>query len=126
MVDKACACVLARFFYAGGMSQSIRLKSLVIFVGVVALGGATFVALRHTSEVQGDAEPVTLSETYTHPELGFSFRSSRAFRANEIPQAEGSAFLLVEDPTRPRQGFPVFSMPYDEHLPYAPVTTALA
>jgi hypothetical protein len=35
----------------------------------------------------------------------------------EIPQAEDSALLLVEDPTRERQGFQVSSMPYDEQGP---------
>ena len=84
------------------------------------VGGAVFVGFRHASDVRGDAEPVTLSETYTHAEPGFSFRYPRAFRANEIPQAEDSTLLLVEDPTRPRQGFQVFSMPYDEAEPLTP------
>ena len=100
------------------MRQSIRLKSFIIIVaGVAALGGAAFVAFRYASDVRGDAEPVTLSEIYTHAEPGFSFRYPRAFRANEIPQAEDSTLLVVEDPTRERQGFQVFSMPYDEAGP---------
>jgi hypothetical protein len=118
MVDKACACVLARFFYAGGMRQSIVVKSFIIIVaGVAVVGGAIFVGFRHASDVRGDAEPVTLSETYTRAEPGFSFRYPRAFRAHEIPQADDSTLLLVEDPTRERQGFQVSSMPYDEAGP---------
>jgi hypothetical protein len=54
-VDKSWACVLARFFYAGGMRKSIFLKSFII-VGVAAICGAAFVALRHTSEVRGESE----------------------------------------------------------------------
>ena len=117
MVDKGCACLLPRMHYCGGMKQSILLKSMVIIMGVAALGGAVFLGFRHASEVRGDTEPATLSETYTHAEPGFSFRYPRAFRANEIPQAEDSALLLVEDPTHARQGFQVFSMPYDEAGP---------
>ena len=104
------------------MRQSIVLKSLIIIVaGVVALGGAAFVGFRHASDVRGDTEPVTLSETYTHAAPGFSFRYPRAFRAHEIPQADDSTLLLVEDPTRERQGFQVFSMPYDEEGPLTEV-----
>jgi hypothetical protein len=94
MVDKACACVLARFFYAGGMRQSTVVKSFIIIVaGVAVVGGAIFVGLRHASDVRGDAEPVTLSETYTHAEPGFSFRYPRTFRAHEIPQADVSVIM---------------------------------
>jgi len=118
LVDKACACVLARFFYAGGMRQSIVVKSFMIIVaGMAVVGGAAFVGFRYASDVRGDAEPVTLSETYTHAEPGFSFRYPRGFRAHEIPQAEDSTLLLVEDPTRERQGFEVFTQPYDEAGP---------
>ena len=56
------------------MRQSITVKSLMVLVSVAAIGGGVFVGFRHMSEVRGDTEPVTLSETYTHPELGFSFR----------------------------------------------------
>jgi hypothetical protein len=73
-----------------------------------------------SKEVRGDAEPVTLSETYTHAEPGFSFRYPATFTVSEIPQAEDSALLLVEDPTRERQGFQVSSMPYDEAEPLTP------
>jgi hypothetical protein len=112
------ACVLARFFYAGGMRKSIILKSFIIIAaGVVVVGGGVFVGFRHAPEVRGDAEPLELSETYTHAELGFSFRYPRAFRVNEIPQGEGNALVLVEDPLHARQGFQVFSMPYDEGEP---------
>src|SRR5882724_3894046 len=115
MVDKGCACVLAGVRYCGDMRKSIFLKSFIIIVsGVAALGGGVVLGLRVTPEVRGNAEPVTLSEVYTHPELGFSFRYPRGFRVNEIPQGEGNALVLVEEPTRARQGFQVFSMPYDE------------
>jgi hypothetical protein len=100
------------------MRQSIRLKSFIIIVaGVAVVGGAVFVGFRHASDVRGDTEPVTLSEIYTHAEPGFSFQYPAAFRAHEIPQADDSTLLLVEDPTRERQGFQVSSMPYDEEGP---------
>jgi hypothetical protein len=56
------------------MRPSILLKSLVILDGMVAVGGAAFVGLRHASDVRGDTEAAPLSETYTHSELGFSFK----------------------------------------------------
>jgi hypothetical protein len=90
---------------------------IIIVAGVAVVGGGVFVGFRHATEVRGDTKPLELSEVYTHAELGFSFRYPRAFRVNEIPQAEGSALLLVEDPARARQGFQVFSMPYDEEGP---------
>jgi hypothetical protein len=97
------------------MRQSIVVKSFIFIVaGVAVVGGAVFVGFKHASGVRGDAEPITLSETYTHAAPGFSFRYPGAFRAHEIPQADDSTLLLVEDPTRERQGFQVFSMPYDE------------
>jgi len=100
------------------MRQSIVVKLFIIIVaGVVALGSAVFVGFRHASDVRGESEPAALSEVYTHTEPGFSFRYPRAFRVNEIPQEEGNALVLVEDPTRARQGFQVFSMPYDEEGP---------
>jgi hypothetical protein len=73
---------------------------MIIVAGVAVVGGAAFVAFRYASDVRGDAEPVTLSETYTHAEPGFSFQYPAAFRAHEIPQADDSTLLLVEDPTR--------------------------
>ena len=81
------------------------------------IGGGVFVGLRHATEVRGDTEPLELSETYTQAEPGFSFRYPRGFRVNEIPQGEGNALVLVEDPACARQGFQVFSMPYDEDEP---------
>ena len=61
-VDKACACVLARFFYAGGMRQSIVVKSFIIIVaGVAVLGGAVSVGLFHGTQAQGDTEPVQIA-----------------------------------------------------------------
>jgi hypothetical protein len=94
------------------------MKSFIIIgVGVAVVGGAVFVGFRHASDVRGDTEPVTLSEVYTHASLGFSFRYPRGFRVNEIPQGEGNALVLVEEPTRARRGFQVFSMPYDEDEP---------
>jgi hypothetical protein len=99
------------------MRQSILLKSLVIFVGVAVIGGAVFVGFRYASDVRGDTEPFgPLSEIYTHPELGFSFRYPRGYTLTELPQEE-QGVVLVEDPTRPRQWFQVFSMPYDEAGP---------
>jgi hypothetical protein len=44
------------------------MKSFIIVAGVAVVGGAVFVGFRHASEVRGDVEPVTLSETYTHAE----------------------------------------------------------
>jgi hypothetical protein len=100
------------------MRQSIRLKSFIIIVaGMAALGGAVFVGFRHASDVRGDTEPFgPLSETYTHAELGFSFRYPRGYTLTELPQEE-QGVVVVEDPTRPRQWFQVFSMPYDEDGP---------
>jgi hypothetical protein len=99
------------------MRQSILLKSLVIFVGVAVIGGAVFVGFRYASDVRGDTEPFgPTSEIYTHPELGFSFRYPRGYTLTELPQEE-QGVVLVEDPTRPRQWFQVFSMPYDEAGP---------
>jgi hypothetical protein len=110
--------VFARFRYCEGMRQSILLKSFIIIVaGVAVIGGGVFVGFRHASEVRGDAEPLELSETYTHAELGFSFRYPRGFRVNEVPHGDGAETVLIEDPTRERQGFQVFSMPYDEEGP---------
>jgi hypothetical protein len=57
-----------------------------------------------------------LSEIYTHPELGFSFRYPPGYTLTELPQEE-QGVVVVEDPTRPRQWFQVFSMPYDEAGP---------
>jgi hypothetical protein len=90
---------------------------IIIVAGVAVVGGAAFVGLRHASEVRGDTEPLELSETYTHAELGFSFRYPRAFRVNEIPQGEGNELVVVEDPLHARQGFQVFTQPYDEEGP---------
>jgi len=100
------------------MRKSILLKSFIIILAAVAVvGGGVFVGFRHATEVRGDAEPLELSETYTHAEPGFSFRYPATFTVSEIPQAEGSALVLVEDPLHARQGFQVFSMPYDEAGP---------
>jgi hypothetical protein len=84
------------------MRQSIVLKTLIILVAGVAVGGAAFVGFRHTSEVRGEIPP-TISPpldsspgggeagaylaslragdytTYTHPVYGFSFAYPRAF-----------------------------------------------
>jgi hypothetical protein len=58
IVDKACACVLPRFFYAGGMMQPILLKKFIIIVaGMVVVGGAVFVGFRHASDVRGEITP---------------------------------------------------------------------
>ena len=81
-------------------------------------GGAAFLGFRYTNDVRGDTDgQAELTEVYTRTEPGFSFRYPRVFRAHEIPQGEGRALVLVEDPTQQRQGFQVFSMPYDEAEP---------
>jgi hypothetical protein len=104
--------------YCGGMRQSIQLKSFIIIgAGVAVVGGGVFGGFRHATEVRGDTEPRELSEVYTHAELGFSFRYPRGYAVNEVPQEEGNALVVVEDPTRERMGFQVFSMPYDEDEP---------
>jgi hypothetical protein len=103
------------------MKQSIILKLFIVLVGVAAVGGAAFLGFRHASEVRGDTDgPAELTEVYTHTEPGFSFRYPRAFRANEIPQAEGNTLVVVEDPLHDKHGFQVFSMPYDEAEPITP------
>jgi hypothetical protein len=90
---------------------------MMMLVGVAVVGGAVFVGLRYASDVRGDTEPLgPLSETYTHPELGFSFRYPAGYTLTELPQEE-QGVVVVEDPTRPRQWFQVFSMPYDEAGP---------
>jgi hypothetical protein len=64
----------------------------------------------------GDTEPFgSLSETYTHPELGFSFRYPHGFRVSEIPQEEEVETVLVEDPAHARQGFQVFTQRKPRH-----------
>jgi hypothetical protein len=84
---------------------------------MAVVGGGVVLGLRGTPEVRGDTEPLELSETYTHAELGFSFRYPRGYAMNEVPHGDGAETVLVEDPTRERQGFQVFSMPYDEAGP---------
>jgi hypothetical protein len=84
-------------------------------------GGAVVWGFRASPEVRGDTDPVgPLSETYTHAELGFSFRYPGSFRVSEIPQADGTEIVLVEDPVHARQGLQVFTMPYDEDGPITP------
>jgi hypothetical protein len=93
------------------MRQSILFKVFILLVAMTAVSGAVFVGFRHASDVRGDTEPLgPLSETYTHPELGFSFRYPAGYTLTELPQEEQG--VVVEDPTRPRQWFQVFSMPY--------------
>ncbi len=43
---------------------------------LAAIGGVVVLGLTQSTEVRGDTAPVTRSETYTHPELGVSFRYS--------------------------------------------------
>jgi hypothetical protein len=85
---------------------------------VAVVGGALLLAFRHTSEVRGDTELVgPLSEIYTRSELGFSFHYPRGYAGNEMPHGEGSETVLVEDPAHARQGFQVFTQPYDDAEP---------
>jgi hypothetical protein len=84
---------------------------------MTAVSAGVVLGLLVTPEVRGDTEPLgPLSETYTHPELGFSFRYPAGYTLTELPQEE-QGVVVVEDPTRPRQWFQVFSMPYDEAGP---------
>jgi hypothetical protein len=100
------------------MRQSILLKSFIIILALAAISGAVVLGLRVTPEVRGDSEPFgPLSETYIHPEFGFSFGYPASFTVNEIPHGEGSTFVLVEDSAHPRQGFQVFTQPYDDAQP---------
>jgi hypothetical protein len=100
---------LARFFYAGGMRQSILFKVFILLVAMAAVGGDAFLGFRHTSEVRGDTKVQELGgaphhapqttptpdardgradmlslqpedfATYTHPRYGFSFRYPKDF-----------------------------------------------
>jgi hypothetical protein len=129
-VDKSCACVLAHVLYAGGMKQSIRLKSLVILGGVMAISGVAFVGFRHVSEVRGDtkvhelggaahhapqttptpdasdgqADMLSLQPedfaTYTHPRYGFSFRYPKDFIVSNALSSEEDVIDLYH-PTLP-------------------------
>jgi hypothetical protein len=91
---------------------------MIILVGVAGVGGAAFLGFRQASVVRGETEPVgPLSQTYTDPELGFSFQYPHGFRVHEIPQREGSEAVLVEDPARTHQGFQVVVIPYDDDGP---------
>jgi hypothetical protein len=100
------------------MRQSSVLKSLIVLAGVAAVGGAVRLGFRHTSEVRGDTEPLgPLSATYTHAEPGVSFRYPGSFRVSELPHGEGSETVPVEDPAHARQGFQVFTQPFDDAEP---------
>jgi hypothetical protein len=93
-------------------------KSILIITAMAAIGGALLVGFRHTSEVRGDAEPLgSLSAIYTHAAPGFSFRYPGSFRVSELSHGEGSETVLVEDPAHARQGFQVFTQPFDDAEP---------
>jgi hypothetical protein len=62
-----------------------------LFAGITALGGAVFLGLTWNKEARGEGErALALTEVFTHPELGFSFRYPEAFRLATIPQGERS------------------------------------
>jgi hypothetical protein len=105
------------------MRQSILLKIFIVVVVILAGGGAVLLGFLARAEVWGETaghESIALSETYTHPELGFSFRYPVGFTVTEIPEDEGSEVVLVEDAALPHHSFQVFYMPYDEAGPITP------
>ena len=86
------------------MRQPILLKSFIVVAALAALDGAAALGFVWSTDVQGDApahEPLTLTETYTHPELGFSSRYPASFRVHEVPLADGTELVVAEDPVAP-------------------------
>src|SRR6266511_4938895 len=96
------------------MRRFTFLNLCLLLAGAAVVGGAVLLARYHPAHGEVAAATEQLSEVYTHPELGFSFRYPSNLRLNEIPHGEGSELILVEDPAHARQGFQVFYMPYDD------------
>jgi hypothetical protein len=109
--------LFVRVWYCGSMRRFTFLNLCLLLAGVTVIGGALMIARyypAHGEELSADEE---LPNVYTHPELGFSFRYPAAFRVNEMPHGNGSETVLVEDPLHARQGFQVFTQPYDDAGP---------
>ena len=72
-----CSCLLPRMHHHGDMNRFISWKSLIVIVGVAAVGGAAFLGVRHTHDVRGDTDgQAELTEVYTQTEPGCSFRGN--------------------------------------------------
>jgi len=97
------------------MRRSTVLKLLLFIAGIAAGGVAVFAGFASSTEVRGDAEPLALSETYTHPVLGFSFRYPAGLRVVSFSHDEQSDVVLAEGIGR--TGFQVFTLPFDEAGP---------
>jgi hypothetical protein len=98
-----------------------RFSFLHLVIGMLAatavLGGAGILVRYHPAHGEEMSAAEQLPNVYTHPELGFSFRYPAAFRVDELSHGNGSETVLVEDPRHARQGFQVFTQPYDDTGP---------
>jgi hypothetical protein len=89
----------------------------LLLAGEAVLGGAGILVRYHAAHGEERRGAEQLPNVYTHPELGFSFRYPATFRVTEIPQGGRTETVLVEDSAHARQGFQVFTQPYDDAEP---------
>ncbi len=120
------------------MQKSRIIAIIVVLVAVAAgaylmwsRGGLTSLNLGSSnSENQGDAgapagkESVDMSETYTSPDYGFSFKYPKGFNATELSDDNGDTVLVQQSASdqksyevEPRKGFQVYITPFDEAEP---------
>lgn len=111
------------------MSKSKLL--VVIIVVVLALAGAYFLWSRgnlpslnlgsQNSENQGDAsapasdQSADMSEIYTSPDYGFSFKYPKGFNTTELSDDSGDTVLVQS--AEEKSGFQIYITPFDEPEP---------
>ncbi|MBI4159562.1 hypothetical protein HY504_00135 [Candidatus Wolfebacteria bacterium] len=111
------------------MSKSKLFAVIIIVVLVVSgayflwsRGGLTSLNLGSpNSENQGDAgvpaggESADMSETYTSPDYGFSFKYPKGFNATELSDDSGDTVLVQN--AEEKSGFQIYITPFDEAEP---------
>ncbi len=62
---------------------------------------------------EAEQKNLDLPQTFTHPDLGFSFSFPAGFIASRLPKTEGGETIVVQD-TKRQAGFQIHLEPYED------------